>query len=101
MAYGNQQNTGNQYNNRGGNNGARPAVAAGATKKTDKVKVAGIYPYEKKDGTASKLLYKGKTMSDVSIPAGYSVSIFVAGGKSKNGKDLPPFEIVATPPLAK
>lgn len=106
MAYGNNQNRNNQNQNQQNNATQKPAygqgqrtqaAASGIQKKTDKVKVAGIYPYEKKDGTPSKLLFRGKTMSEVVIPAGYTVSIFEAGGKSKNGKDLPPLEIVASP----
>lgn len=99
MAYGNNQNRGSF-----GSNNARPqqnrTLATGT--KTSKIKVAGIYEHQPKDPSKeSKLLFKGKTMSEVVIPAGYSVSIFKAGGKSKNGKDLPPFEIVAQPALVR
>lgn len=48
----------------------------------------------------SKLALKGsKTKEDIVIPAGYIIKVFVKGGQSKNGKDLPPFEVVAQPPM--
>lgn len=47
----------------------------------------------------SKLVLKGGKLKDaITIPAGYTLKVFKKGGKSKNGKDLPPFEIVAQAP---
>jgi len=53
--------------------------------------------YDGKEG--SKLVAKGITLKEaVTIPAGYTVKLFQKGGKSKNGKDLPQYELVAQPP---
>lgn len=78
------------------NNTAAPAART-AAKDPNKITISGLYEYNKKDGTASKLVMKGKTNKDITIPAGYELKVFVAGGKSKNGKDLPPYQLVAQP----
>jgi hypothetical protein len=59
------------------------------------INITGMY-----DGKpGSKLVAKGgKLLSDITIPAGYSLKLFQKGGKSKNGKDLPTYELVAQPP---
>lgn len=86
-------------------NSYRPAVKTGTTAATaestsDKIILTGLYEYTKKDGTASKLVMRGKTNKEITIPAGYELKVFVAGGKSKNGKDLPPYQLVAQPARA-
>lgn len=66
-------------------------------KDTTSVNLGGAY--EGKPG--SKLALKtGKLKEAITIPAGYTIKVFQKGGKSKNGKDLPPFEIVAQAPRA-
>ncbi len=99
MAYGNNAGS------KGFGNTARtaaPVAAATATKKvSDQINIAGLYEHEKADGTPSKLVMKGSVKEAITIPAGYQLRLFVKGGKSKNGKDLPPFELVAQPPRAR
>lgn len=88
-------------NNRSFSNSApRKAESTSSTtpaRTTDKIQIAGLY--DGKEG--SKLAMSGKVKEAVTIPAGYVVKVFVKGGKSKNGKDLPPFELVAQPALAR
>ena len=64
---------------------------------SDKIVITGLYEYNKKDGTPSKLVMKGKTNKEITIPADFELKVFAAGGKSKNGKDLPPYQLVAQP----
>lgn len=67
-------------------------------KKSDSINIAGAYE-GKPD---SKLVLKSSALKEsVTIPAGYTVKVFVKGGISKNGKQLPQYEIVAQPPRAK
>lgn len=64
-------------------------------KKSDSINIAGAYE-GKPD---SKLVLKSSALKEsVTIPAGYTVKVFVKGGISKNGKQLPQYEIVAQPP---
>lgn len=75
---------------------AAPAAASSDRPKSTSISVAGLY--EGKAG--SKLAMKSGTLKEaITIPAGYQLKVFVKGGKSKNGKDLPPFEVVAQPAL--
>jgi hypothetical protein len=61
--------------------------------KSDKIQITGLY-----EGKAdSVLVLKGSVKEDIMIPAGYQIKIFKKGGVSKNGKELPPFELVAQP----
>lgn len=72
-------------------------VAQKVVSKADSTSVNLGGAYEGKPG--SKLALKtGKLKEAVTIPAGYVIKVFTKGGKSKNGKDLPPFEIVAQEP---
>lgn len=59
----------------------------------DSIQISGLYE-GKPD---SKLVLKGTLREAVTIPAGYQIKIFRKGGVSKNGKELPPFELVAQP----
>lgn len=72
---------------------SKPATSAPASsQKTNSVQLGGAYE-GKPD---SKLVLKtGKLKEPITIPAGYVIKVFKKGGVSKNGKDLPPFEIVA------
>ena len=71
-------------------------VAAKATSNSDSKSIVISGMYDGKEG--SKLIAKGMRLKeDVVIPAGYTVKLFQKGGKSKNGKDLPTYELVAQP----
>lgn len=77
-------------------NSNKPAVQGSAVaKKSDTINLSGLY-----EGKAdSKLVLKGGKLKEaITIPAGYTLKVFKKGGISKNGKELPPFEIVAQPP---
>lgn len=82
--------------NRGTGFNSKPAQAPVATTgKQDSINLSGLYE-GKPD---SKLVLKGgKLKESITIPAGYTLKVFKKGGKSKNGKDLPPFEVVAQAP---
>lgn len=62
---------------------------------SDKIILTGLYEHTNKAGTPSKLVMKGKTNKEITIPAGYDLKVFVQGGTSKNGKALPPYQLVA------
>lgn len=85
----------NSYSNNLANKAAAPAPVRA---KGESINLGGAY--EGKPG--SKLVLKtGKTKESITIPAGYVLKVFQKGGKSKNGKDLPPFEIVAQKPTVR
>lgn len=95
MAFQTNRNTNSNYSQ------AKPAAST-TTKavvqddgKEKSISISGMY-----DGKpGSKLVAKGgKLKEDLTIPAGYSIKLFQKGGKSKNGKDLPTYELVAQPP---
>lgn len=97
-----QTNRSNSFNPAKSNTSVRSDVKAaavgGAGASTSKsIVISGMY-----DGKPnSKLIAKGMTLKeDIVIPAGYTVKLFQKGGKSKNGKDLPTYELVAQPPRA-
>lgn len=62
-------------------------------KESDSIQISGLYE-GKPD---SKLVLKGTLKEAITIPAGYQIKVFRKGGVSKNGKELPPFELVAQP----
>lgn len=66
---------------------------ASSEEKSESIQISGLYE-GKPD---SKLVLKGTLREDVTIPAGYQIKVFRKGGVSKNGKELPPFELVAQP----
>ena len=91
------------FNNKFGNQ-SKPAARTNYADKnrtegtvSEKVILGGLYEHTSKDGSASKLVMKGKISRDITIPAGYELKVFVQGGKSKNGKDLPPYQLIAQP----
>jgi hypothetical protein len=77
---------------------ANTTAVSSDKKKSDTINISGAYE-GKPD---SKLVLKGMALKEaVTIPAGFTVKVFVKGGVSKNGKQLPQYEIVAQPPRAK
>ena len=64
------------------------------SKDTTSINLGGAYEGKPNSKLALKT---GKLKEAITIPAGYTIKVFTKGGKSKNGKDLPPFEIVAQP----
>jgi hypothetical protein len=67
-------------------------------KKSDSIKISGLY--EGTEGT--KLALRGSSLKEaITIPAGYEIRVFTKGGTSKNGKELPPYELVAQPAMKK
>jgi hypothetical protein len=88
------QSTRNQ-SNAGNFNRSTNAVARKDSGESKSIQITGMY--DGKQG--SKLIAKGMKLKEpVTIPAGYTVKLFVKGGKSKTGKDLPTYELVAQPP---
>ena len=85
-------NTGNNVRSNSAQTYTKKAVDDGSVKS---ISISGMY--DGKEG--SKLVAKGiKLKEAVTIPAGYTVKLFQKGGKSKNGLDLPTYELVAQPP---
>lgn len=81
--------------NRSNSNYNKPQTQAVSGQKSTSINISGLYE-GKPD---SKLVLKGGKLKDsITIPAGYTLKVFKKGGKSKNGKDLPPFEVVAQAP---
>lgn len=74
---------------------AATSKASVSDSKTKNIVISGMY-----DGKpGSKLIVKGGKLKEaVTIPAGYTVKLFQKGGVSKNGKELPTYELVAQPP---
>lgn len=89
-----QTNRNNNYQ-KPATSSAAPVKKAEGTSESKSIQISGMY-----DGKpGSKLVAKGgKLKEDLTIPAGYSIKLFQKGGKSKNGKDLPTYELVAQPP---
>lgn len=80
------------------NKSAPVATTAVRSEKSDSINVGGMYE-GKPD---SKLVLKGGALKEsITIPAGYVAKVFKKGGLSKNGKQLPPYEIVFQAPQSK